>query len=80
MGQNTKTVKTSLGIADCVVLWIIPLVMVIIILELSSQDLLTLKNHMWTVSPDPTKVREPCAILGQPFQPRSEILNAAHGV
>jgi len=32
------------------------------------------------VNPDPTKMSEPCAILGQTFQPRSEILNAAHGV
>ena len=33
-----------------------------------------------TANPDPTKIREPFAILGQPFQPRYEILNAAHGV
>jgi len=32
------------------------------------------------MNPDPTKMREPCAIFGQPFQPRSEILNVAHGI
>ncbi len=26
------------------------------------------QGYKWVMDPDPTKIREPCAILGQPFQ------------